>query len=393
MKAWSVIRGRTFFTLRESKGTSQAHPLRSPVSSIPGGWWKAGAFSLLLHGILALVLVFGVQPNARENRSPVYRVTVLPLQALGKEIRPKGLKEDRSRKPPVLPAKIPTEREQKETVQEMRPKEVPLPEKEPDQAVPASVERATASLPSEVIEPPQEKEEGIREPIPLPMAASSDPNTNSRAESEENLSILLSSSRGAEVDKNATPEKTAGEGLGSGTGMGSGGSGPGKFGDGIGGGRGDSSGGGVGIGLGVGFGGSTGGNGGKGQGTGAGVPGPGGGGSGGSGNGKGSGRGGSGQGGPGNDGTGEPRPAYARNPAPVYPREAKNKSYEGEVLLRVEVLSNGRVGQIEVKKSSGYGVLDQSALTAVKEWKFIPAMKGDVPIPIWVTIPITYRLQ
>jgi protein TonB len=59
----------------------------------------------------------------------------------------------------------------------------------------------------------------------------------------------------------------------------------------------------------------------------------------------------------------------------------------------VEVLSNGRVGDIFVKESSGYEVLDQNALETVKKWRFIPAKKGAIPIPCWVNIPITFQLQ
>jgi len=87
------------------------------------------------------------------------------------------------------------------------------------------------------------------------------------------------------------------------------------------------------------------------------------------------------------------RPNYADNPKPIYPQEAKEKGYEGEVVLRVEVLVNGRVGQIEIKKSSSYELLDRSALTAVKQWRFIPAKKDDVAIPLWVNIPIKFELQ
>lgn len=87
------------------------------------------------------------------------------------------------------------------------------------------------------------------------------------------------------------------------------------------------------------------------------------------------------------------RPSYADNPKPIYPQEAREKGYEGEVVLRVEVLVNGRVGQIEIRKSSSYELLDQSALAAVKQWKFIPAQKGDVAIPLWVNIPIKFQLQ
>ncbi|MBM4341083.1 MAG: energy transducer TonB [Deltaproteobacteria bacterium] len=87
------------------------------------------------------------------------------------------------------------------------------------------------------------------------------------------------------------------------------------------------------------------------------------------------------------------QPRYAENPKPLYPREAKKKGYEGEVLLRVEVLSNGQVGEIEVRRSSGHEVLDRSAIKTVKQWKFIPAKKGETPVPIWVNIPVAFQLR
>jgi protein TonB len=124
--------------------------------------------------------------------------------------------------------------------------------------------------------------------------------------------------------------------------------------------------------------------------------------------GKGSGNEGSGKGGSGNSGKGTgilsklflargggngTRPSYPDNPKPIYPHEAKEKGYEGEVVLRVEVLANGRVGQIEIKKSSSHELLDRSALTAVKQWRFTPAKKGDVAISLWVNIPVKFQLQ
>jgi len=87
------------------------------------------------------------------------------------------------------------------------------------------------------------------------------------------------------------------------------------------------------------------------------------------------------------------QPRYAENPKPLYPQEARKKGYEGEVVLKVEVLSNGRVGQVETKRSSGHEVLDRSALHAVKQWKFIPAKKGEEAIPLWVNVPIKFQLR
>jgi TonB family protein len=87
------------------------------------------------------------------------------------------------------------------------------------------------------------------------------------------------------------------------------------------------------------------------------------------------------------------QPRYSENPKPLYPQEARKKGYEGEVWLRVEVLSNGRVGEIEVRRSSGHEVLDRSAMTAVKLWRFVPAKKGDTPVPVWVNIPVAFQLR
>src|SRR4030043_2046371 len=86
-------------------------------------------------------------------------------------------------------------------------------------------------------------------------------------------------------------------------------------------------------------------------------------------------------------------PKYAENPEPLYPREARKKGFQGEVVLKVEVLSNGLVGQGGVKKSSGHEILDRSALSAVKHWKFFPAKRGESAISFWVNIPIKFQLQ
>lgn len=87
------------------------------------------------------------------------------------------------------------------------------------------------------------------------------------------------------------------------------------------------------------------------------------------------------------------QPRYSENPKPLYPQEARKKGYEGEVLLRVEVLSNGRVGEIEVRRSSGHEVLDRSAITTVKQWRFVPAKKGETQVPVWVNIPVAFQLR
>jgi len=87
------------------------------------------------------------------------------------------------------------------------------------------------------------------------------------------------------------------------------------------------------------------------------------------------------------------RPRYDRNPKPPYPRIARRKGYEGVVVLKVEIRPDGRVGEILVKKSSGYPVLDQSALKAVRQWRFIPAKRGGDRIRMWAEVPIRFELE
>ncbi len=85
-------------------------------------------------------------------------------------------------------------------------------------------------------------------------------------------------------------------------------------------------------------------------------------------------------------------PDYGVNPKPDYPRIAKRRGYEGLVVLNVFVLESGNVGKIEIRKSSGYGVLDDSALDAVRNWVFIPGKKNGRAMSSWVVVPIRFDL-
>ena len=81
------------------------------------------------------------------------------------------------------------------------------------------------------------------------------------------------------------------------------------------------------------------------------------------------------------------------NPKPPYPDLARRQGYEGTVRLTVEVLASGCVGEITIKKSSGYEILDQSALMTVKKWRFTPARFAGIPVRSTVVVPITFCLK
>jgi protein TonB len=57
------------------------------------------------------------------------------------------------------------------------------------------------------------------------------------------------------------------------------------------------------------------------------------------------------------------------------------------------VREDGRCGEVEVRQSSGYDLLDASALQTVKNWRFVPASRGGVAVDSWVEVPIVFRLR
>lgn len=84
---------------------------------------------------------------------------------------------------------------------------------------------------------------------------------------------------------------------------------------------------------------------------------------------------------------------YKSNPKPDYPRLAKSRSWQGKVLLRVQVTADGHSAGISVQQSSGHEMLDDAAIEAVKNWTFIPAKRGDTPVASTVTVPIQFKLS
>lgn len=91
----------------------------------------------------------------------------------------------------------------------------------------------------------------------------------------------------------------------------------------------------------------------------------------------------------------EPRAGadYLNNPSPEYPEAAMDRGLEGKVLMKVHVQPNGKPDTVTVTQSSGHSLLDDAAVKTVKQWSFVPAMRGKIPIAGWVTVPITFNLQ
>lgn len=83
---------------------------------------------------------------------------------------------------------------------------------------------------------------------------------------------------------------------------------------------------------------------------------------------------------------------YLKNPAPLYPLLARENGWQGFAVLRVLVNPKGEASRVEVFKSSGYKILDQSAVRTVEKWRFLPARAGQWSFSSWVKIPIRFVL-
>ncbi len=84
---------------------------------------------------------------------------------------------------------------------------------------------------------------------------------------------------------------------------------------------------------------------------------------------------------------------YEENPKPDYPSLAKSMGWQGKVMLRVLVSEEGLSAAVEIEHSSGYEILDESAVEAIKQWLFTPAKRGETPIAGSVIVPIIFTLQ
>lgn len=87
------------------------------------------------------------------------------------------------------------------------------------------------------------------------------------------------------------------------------------------------------------------------------------------------------------------RADYLNNPRPPYPMVARRMGYTGKVVLNVEVLAEGRAGEVKLEKSSGYDILDSAAVQTVKTWRFTPAKRFGQAVTQWFLVPIKFSLK
>ncbi len=78
--------------------------------------------------------------------------------------------------------------------------------------------------------------------------------------------------------------------------------------------------------------------------------------------------------------------------APEYPEFARRAKQQGTVVLEVEVLRDGSIRNIEVKRSVPGG-LDEAAIAAVRKVKFQPGRSSGQPVDCVVIIPVEFKIN
>ena len=67
--------------------------------------------------------------------------------------------------------------------------------------------------------------------------------------------------------------------------------------------------------------------------------------------------------------------------------------HEGTVVLELQILPNGRVGDVRIHQSSGFAKLDESAAREARKWRMKPGTSDGTAMTMWRRVPIRFQLK
>ena len=86
-------------------------------------------------------------------------------------------------------------------------------------------------------------------------------------------------------------------------------------------------------------------------------------------------------------------PKPKRNIRPDYPKGARQRGEQGDVILEIRVNVEGTVDDVRVATSSGFAELDEAAVKAARAAKFSPARSGRDPIASTARLKLQFKLK
>jgi protein TonB len=79
---------------------------------------------------------------------------------------------------------------------------------------------------------------------------------------------------------------------------------------------------------------------------------------------------------------------------PEYPELARVARLEGNVILQAIIHSDGTVGDVEVLRTNRPNMgFEDSAVEAVKQWRYKPAMQNGRPVEVYFTVFVEFKLH
>lgn len=85
-------------------------------------------------------------------------------------------------------------------------------------------------------------------------------------------------------------------------------------------------------------------------------------------------------------------PVIVHEERPVYPDIARESGVEGDVVLLVYIDPQGKVRNAVVQASPGLPALDEAAKKAAMKCTFKPAKQQGVPVGVWYSIVMQFRI-
>lgn len=85
-------------------------------------------------------------------------------------------------------------------------------------------------------------------------------------------------------------------------------------------------------------------------------------------------------------------PEKLHAPQPVYTEMARKARIQGVVIVQAIIDKEGEVTNVKILKGLPMG-LDQSAVDAVKRWRFTPATLNGKPVSVYYNLTVNFRIQ
>jgi len=76
-----------------------------------------------------------------------------------------------------------------------------------------------------------------------------------------------------------------------------------------------------------------------------------------------------------------------------YPPLLRDAGIGGTVQVWIYIDETGTVGRTLVNVSSGHPALDEAALRVADIIEFTPALNRDVPVPVWISLPVAFTIR